>query len=113
MTRWKVVDTLFFDIPEVAACYVIYADGKVIYVGSTENLASRLPHHLRFRRYTSWVDTPWGTFRDVTVKYYPSVQYGDWAMIELRLIRKLQPPGNTRGIRNPERTPKRRRAASA
>ncbi len=38
--------------------------------------------------------TPWGQFNRVVVKVKTSYRYGDWAMRELRLIRRLKPDYN-------------------
>lgn len=98
-TRWNVLtDDAVFTAPKGAACYAIYLDGLLTYVGSTENLRVRVGNHVKIPRYSALFDTPWGRARCVTVKFRPSRKYGDWVMHELRLIRRLQPTGNTRGI---------------
>lgn len=97
MSNWKSVE--LGTMRGNAACYVVFGDGRLIYIGSTINMQSRFhQHNIVFARYSHSVDTPWGRFRDVTIKYRPSMKYGDWAMIELRLIRRLQPTGNKSGI---------------
>jgi len=87
-------------LPQCPACYAIFGDGRLLYVGSTENLADRITGHgireLRTRNCT----TPWGSFGGVVVKFRPSRKYGDWLMAEARLIRRLQPPFNKRGVRS-------------
>jgi hypothetical protein len=81
-----------FDGP---ACYAVYIDGGLVYIGSTVNLRCRLAgHKIQISRYSSWIITPWGDGRTVFVKYRPSRSYGDWAMVELRLLRRLKPKGN-------------------
>jgi hypothetical protein len=87
-------------VPELAACYAIFGDGRLVYVGSTENLAERMQGHgFKLARYSNTIHTAWGAFANVIIKYRASLKYGDWAMVELRLIRRLQPTGNRRGIR--------------
>lgn len=75
-------------------CYVIYFDSQPIYIGSTNNLRARfLGHSFRYG-YAKVVMTPWGDFDSrmkITIKYRPSKKYGDWLMIEARLIMRLQP----------------------
>lgn len=100
-SRWVTAraDEDLFNLPRVSACYVIYASGRLVYIGSTENLRSRVGGYLKVPRYSNEFVTPWGRHMRVVVKYRPSRRYGDWAMVELRLIRRLQPTGNTRGVR--------------
>ena len=82
-------------------CYVVYLDGKVAYVGQTADISRRFltGHRFRLSRYSSWINTPWGRHVGVTIKVSYSVKYGDWAMRELRLIRRLQPPQNCLGVK--------------
>lgn len=95
-------------IQSVGACYAIYGDGKLFYIGSTKNLNKRILQHKsaksirRKKSWESWV-TIWGTFKTILVKYRPAKVYGDWAMVELRLIKRLNPPGN-RVVGHPARS---------
>jgi excinuclease UvrABC nuclease subunit len=93
---WRKVFALHLrGLPHDPGCYAIYVDGDLAYIGQTVNL------RLRFRRYhfhrdaSNDIVTPWGTFKDVKFKICFSRKYGDWAMRELRLIRRLQPRFNT------------------
>ena len=86
-------------IPIVACCYVIYFDGELKYIGSTNNLRNRFSGHAI--RYGYWKDliTPWRDFDlpvEMIIKYAPSRRYGDWLMREARLIRRLQPAFNSK-----------------
>lgn len=78
-----------FDImPRWPCCYVVYRDGELVYVGQTENIVSRIRQHRAKKPY--W-------FRDgkkLVIKVKLSRRYGQWAMDELRLIRKLRPCEN-------------------
>ncbi len=69
------------------ACYVVYSKGRHVYVGSAIHLRRRMGAHTSS-------SSPWCNMPDLTVKYRPSVKYGDWAMVELRLIRRLLPELN-------------------
>lgn len=80
------------DLKPIPGVYVIYCDGVLSYVGSTNNLQARLFKHLCYG-HTKCV-TQWGLFDDVFIKIRLSRKYGDWAMIELRLIARLQPKFN-------------------
>jgi hypothetical protein len=100
-SRWiEIADPwLPSNVPSVAACYCIYCDGQLMYVGQSTDLHSRILSHISIPGYSNILQTPWGCFIDVTVKYKPSRRYGDWLMDEARLIRRLQPSGNQRGSR--------------
>ncbi len=105
--RWFTIRDLlpvrFFPRP---ACYVVYLDEKLHYIGSTYNIKKRFqgykikPVKKRwgvgggFNPLNTAVLTPWGQCQSLFIKVRYSKKYGDWAMQELRLIRKLQPPGN-------------------
>lgn len=99
MSKWKTwkYDSLISYLPEVPACYAVYLNGQLAYIGQTGNLYKRFASYkIRF----SWgasIITPWGNHETVEVKFRPSIKYGDWAMIELRLIKRLQPPQNCAG----------------
>lgn len=83
--------------PNVSACYAFYCDGQLVYVGSSLHLRNRMIEHRVVRNGDRW-ETPWGFFKSVIVKFRPSIKYGDWAMVELRLLRRLKPIGNTMAI---------------
>lgn len=105
MSRWV---TANFDSPEwraiknEPACYAVYLDGYITYVGSTNDLRHRLNNHKFRYGYSNYIFTPWGEgltglIKRLVVKYRPSQKYGDWAMVELRLIRRLRPRFNKLG----------------
>lgn len=103
-TKWKSFDhdndTEWMTIPAVPACYVIYLDGQLGYIGQTTDLKKRLNdgHSINWARYSSRVENPWTrNCSHLLVKAHFGTMYGDWAMRELRLIRRLQPPHNRRG----------------
>jgi hypothetical protein len=95
--RWYCGDLEYGGFPNVPACYVFIVGGQVVYVGSTANLNTRMRQH---KNKTRGRDLPW-PHSDVYVKYRPSKKWGDWAMLELRLIRRLQPVGNCCGSTKP------------
>jgi excinuclease UvrABC nuclease subunit len=86
--------------PDLACCYAFYFDGNLGYIGQTGSLKKRLRSY-RIHRIGDLIETPWGTFSSVLMKVRPSKKYGDWAMIELRLIKRLQPPFNCAGSVRP------------
>lgn len=90
--RWITFDEPFIRrarLPRVPCCYVIYApDGKLLYVGQTFNVRARFAAHRRE-----------GLFpKDGYIKIRCGEHYGDWLMREARLIRRLRPPMNARGV---------------
>ena len=77
---------------------MIYLDGKLSYVGQTNNLRNRVNQYQFMWGYGSSLFTPWGQFSSIVMKVRFGEKLGDWAMREVRLISKLQPRLNRRGI---------------
>jgi excinuclease UvrABC nuclease subunit len=74
-------------LPEYSCCYCIFSgNGELLYVGQTLNLKARFYSH---RASKSFPD-------DAYIKIRCGDKYGDWAMREARLIRRLRPPLNAR-----------------
>ena len=85
------------ELPIVPCCYAIYLNGSLKYIGSTNNLRNRFSGHAFRYSYGKSFITPWGDFPlplNFSIKYRPSKKYGDWLMIEARLIKRLQPVFN-------------------
>ncbi len=81
-------------VPNEPCVYCITIDGVVVYVGSTRRFRSRFYEHKIRYGYANNIVTPWGTFGrsiNIQIKVGFSKIYGDWAMRELRLIKKLRP----------------------
>jgi len=96
--KWITCDpSLAFTIPALPACYVVYLDGEIKYIGQSTNVRKRLQNYNIRCGYGGGYITPWGYFDNVRVKIKISTKYGDWAMRELRLINRLQPPLNCVG----------------
>ena len=81
-------------IPELSACYVVFSGKKVLYVGSATKLYSRLVHGHRILDGTIGYRKDACNPKKITVAYRPSVKLGDWAMVEIRLIKRLKPSLN-------------------
>lgn len=99
--KWITIDFL---IPrafaERSAVYVIYIDNKLVYVGESINLYNRMTSYRgnEIKICNGKISTIWGKGFSVYVKAkYPS-KYGEEAMIERRLIRRLRPICNRRNI---------------
>ncbi len=100
--RWTLHDPGDYPdtIPEEPGCYVIYMDGRVVYVGSTTNVLKRIKAHgIRLARYSNGYYSAWGRAHRLLVKCKVGERYGEWRMWEARLIKRLQPPYNRRGVR--------------
>lgn len=100
-TKWIEYDltcaAALFSLPHVPGCYVIYLDSQLMYVGQSSDICKRIASY-RFRvGYGDSLLTPWGPFNSGHIKVHYSIKYGDWAMRELRLIRKLKPQLNCVG----------------
>lgn len=101
---WEWADEDNRNFPDVPACYAIYIDGEVAYVGQSFRLSSRLSsYHIHVNlfgvRADDWWVTPWGKFAHVRIKFKRSRRYGDWLMREARLIRRLKPRFNDYGVK--------------
>ena len=85
------------EMPPVPACYVIQLDGKTIYVGQTLNLRSRFYAH-GIKPIGEGYKTAWGRLSGdfLGLKVKLGSKYGDWAMREARLVKRLQPVFNVR-----------------
>lgn len=86
------------DFPHKACVYAVYFDKTLVYVGQTNRLKNRFAEHKFRHSYGTEKITPWGYVPGSTkiwVKVKFSKRYGDWAMWEIRLIRKLQPVFNS------------------
>lgn len=85
------------ELPRKAGCYAIYLDGQLVYIGQSNDIRNRFSEHKIRYCYSKEVATPWGDFPDtsiITVKVKESRRLGDWAMWEIRLIRRLRPVFN-------------------
>lgn len=84
-------------MPPLPACYAIYWNGELVYVGQSVDLRNRFHLH-RFRHgYGNNIHTPWGEAAGTDVFIVKAKfcgPYGSWAMREVRLIAKLRPKFN-------------------
>lgn len=98
-TRWVTFDLQAGQctFPRKPACYAIYLDGDLSYIGQASDLAVRMSSHGLRLGYGNSVMTKWGAFASVMVKARFASTLGDWAMREVRLIHRLQPRLNCVG----------------
>lgn len=96
--RWFGFDPIYLDgVPAAAGVYVIFIDGVAVYVGQSANIRGRLQQHRFNWGYDGEIKTPWASYesdRKLTGRAKISRRFGDWAMWELRLIRRLRPAFN-------------------
>jgi hypothetical protein len=96
-SRWVRIRLGKSPIPTVAAVYAIYCDGVLTYVGSTENLRSRMcSYGFEFARYSHSIKSVFGFHTEIDIKYSTGCR-GEWLKREWRLINRLRPPANVRG----------------
>jgi hypothetical protein len=93
---WRTLSPFYESAPRVGGCYAFYFNGVLSYVGQTQNLYSRLRSHDIRPDYGNEFFTPWGTVQDVIIKIKVGRRFGEWAMREQRLIRRLRPMHNSR-----------------
>lgn len=83
--------------PSMGGVYALYCNGRLRYIGESQNLAKRINSHLEnIARYFIG-----GSHRRVYIKIRPEKD-GDRKVVESRLIKRLQPMGNRNGYRIPE-----------
>lgn len=106
MTRWEYATTSDLYPCKAAGVYLIYIDDVPVYVGYSMNVYKRLlSTHWRTCGmegdcYPFTFTFAFGRFvaqHGIHFKWKPDTKYGEGAMTELRLIRKLQPSGNRIG----------------
>jgi len=100
MSKWKKFG-LFPEksaLPNRACVYAVYFDNLLVYVGQSSSLSNRFSGHAFRYGYAKLIITPWqdiSTDTKIQVKAKFSERLGDWAMWEIRLIRRLKPIFNT------------------
>jgi hypothetical protein len=107
--RWQKFDpTARWDCRDAPGCYVIYRGGVIVYVGQSESIRRRLTDY-RFQNrpgaddmFSGHTRTPWGEWRwaegKITGKVFYARKFGEQLMVEARLIRRIKPLLNRRGI---------------
>jgi excinuclease UvrABC nuclease subunit len=88
-------------LPNKPCVYAVYFDGDLVYVGQSSSLSNRFSGHAFRYGYAKNIVTPWQTIDDkvkIDIKAKFSERLGDWAMWEIRLIRRLKPIFNRHHI---------------
>lgn len=81
-------------LKEFPGCYCVFARGELVYIGQSNSPRFRMAQHFSYARKKLDEESPWGPKDQLLVKVkYPS-KYGKEAMIEKRMIRRLQPRMN-------------------
>lgn len=85
-------------IPKQSGIYAIYSlshnKKSLLYIGSSSNLRNRINQYDLDKYLYSSIDTVFGIYTDVIIKFKVIKEYGRWLMEEAKLIRKLNPPKN-------------------
>jgi len=84
-------------LPNRACVYAVYFNDLLVYVGQSSSLSNRFSGHAFRYGYAKLIITPWQDIpidTKIKVKAKFSERLGDWAMWEIRLIRKLKPQFN-------------------
>jgi len=100
MSKWKEFE--LFPIknifPNKPCVYAVFFDRRLVYIGQSNSLSNRFSGHAFRFGYGKNIHTPWEDLPDTTkinIKAKFSEKLGDWAMWEIRLIRRLKPIYNT------------------
>ncbi len=99
---WMQIDVGFsalLKLEKRPGVYVVIAGLRVIYVGVSNNVRSRLPQHNIRPGYARNYMTPWGMFAEdgFVVKCKYTRRIGANLRLEARLIHRLRPIGNKLG----------------
>jgi predicted GIY-YIG superfamily endonuclease len=79
-------------LPHVTCCYVVISPERgPVYVGQTVNLRTRFKQHGFRWENNAWESHKRGTWTGLVFKRRVVQRFGDWAMHERRLIRRLRP----------------------
>lgn len=108
-TRWESFDpTDPHTIEARPGCYVIYLGGRLVYVGQSENVKRRIKGYRCVNRRGAedmrdgHTNSPWGPahWRDggLRGKVRNAARFGEQLMTEARLIYRIRPPFNRRGL---------------
>lgn len=96
--RWATYDLMNgLGIPRFPGAYAIYFGDELVYVGQSNDIGTRFYEHKFRYGYCKNIITPWGDIPEsvkVTLKVKRTRVVGDWAMWEIRLIRRLCPRFN-------------------
>ena len=96
MSKWKKYKLFPIkeELPNKPCVYAIFFDGNLVYVGQSNSLTNRFAGHAFRFGYGKNIQTPWDSIPDdvkIEIKAKFSEKLGDWAMWEIRLIRRLKP----------------------
>jgi excinuclease UvrABC nuclease subunit len=82
--------------PRAGGVYAFFIDGALAYIGQSANLEARLRHYQARHDYGDGFFSKWGSHKHLVIKIKIGRRFGEWAMREQRLIRRLSPPLNQR-----------------
>lgn len=97
MSRWVTLQKPWI-VPSKPGVYAVYGDGELIYIGQSSDLRERLRRHNIRPSYGRGTHSPWGDFDSMHVKVRVGGKFGEWAMVEIRLIHRIRPRFNVSGL---------------
>lgn len=90
--KWILHNPEIGAIPAKPGVYCLISDGEVIYIGQSVNLQHRIRQHRIHNGFSPQHRIP--KAENISCKYKLSAVFGDFAMWEMRLIRRLKPKFN-------------------
>lgn len=95
--RWTTYKWSEFDqLPAAPGVYAVYANDKLVYIGSAGNIKVRLRSHEFTKRRHGGYHWRRGYAKKLRLKCREERVFGEALMAEARLIRRLRPPLNRR-----------------
>lgn len=90
MSKWK--EYGIENLPSASGVYVVFrASGRLAYVGESLNVRTRFRQHR--------AAPPWGIYASgLRVRFSPDRRFGERKMREARLIHRLRPDCNRKGV---------------
>lgn len=82
------------ELPAVPGVYVVYSGKTVVYIGSAHNIRNRISSHQVEVRCPGADSHDWRDYPRLRLKYKTFARFGEWLMVEARLIQRLQPASN-------------------
>ena len=95
--RFKLTEELDSDFPEgidFAGTYIIFSNGKCLYIGQSKDLKTRLKTHIKLSLFSSLWQTPWGYIQQVEIAIRKERYRYERLAIEAKFIDRLKPMFN-------------------
>jgi len=100
-SKWRKYDSLERPcIKEFAGVYAIYINRRLVYIGSSQNVAQRVHFHAMELYNGRPCKEEWPKVETISFKIKYSEKFGDWLMLEARLIKRIKPLMNKKRFDN-------------